>query len=55
MLQEKAKEKAKQVPAFKKDDDKTKKKLVVMETASDDISRVSAAAKIVGKLYDVII
>merc|ERR1712136_9936 len=50
--QEKAKEKAKQVPSFKKDDDKTKKKLVVMDTASDDISRVATAAKIVERMVN---
>jgi len=50
--QEKAKEKAKQVPSFKKDDDKGKKKLVVMDTASDDISRVATAAKIVERMVN---
>lgn len=50
--QEKAKEKAKQVPSFKKDDDKGKKKLVVSDTASDDISRVATAAKIVERMVN---
>ncbi|CAK8676508.1 dynein intermediate chain 2, ciliary-like [Clavelina lepadiformis] len=50
--QEKAKDKTKQVPAFKKDDDKTKKKLVALETTSDDISRVTKASKIVERMVN---
>ena len=48
-VQEKAKEKAKQVPAYRKDDDKTKKKLVALESQTDDISKVTRAAKIIGR------
>uniref|UniRef100_H2YH09 Dynein axonemal intermediate chain 1 n=1 Tax=Ciona savignyi TaxID=51511 RepID=H2YH09_CIOSA len=50
--QEKAKDKTKQIPAYRKEDDKTKKKLVALETASDDISRVSRAAKIVERMVN---
>ena len=47
-FQEKAKDKSKQLQTSKKEDDKSKKKLVASETASDEINRVSKAAKIVG-------
>nr|XP_002129294.1 dynein intermediate chain 2, ciliary [Ciona intestinalis] len=50
--QEKAKDKTKQIPTYRKEDDKTKKKLVAMETASDDISRVTRAAKIVERMVN---
>lgn len=50
VIQERAKEKSKQVPAYRKDDDKTKKKLVALETQSDDISKVAKAAQIIGTI-----
>nr|XP_039272582.1 dynein intermediate chain 2, ciliary-like [Styela clava] len=50
--QEKSKEKAKQLPTYKKDDEKTKKKLTVIETSSDDISRVSRASKIIERMVN---
>nr|CAB3238694.1 dynein intermediate chain 2, ciliary [Phallusia mammillata] len=50
--QERAKEKSKQVPAYRKDDDKTKKKLVALETQSDDISKVAKAAQIIERMVN---
>ena len=49
-LQEKAKEK-KAAPT-KKDDDKNKKKLTALETQSDDMSRISHAAKIIERMVN---
>ena len=49
-LQEKAKEK-KAAPT-KKDDDKGKKKLTALETQSDDMSRISQAAKIIERMVN---
>lgn len=52
LKQERAKEKAKQVPSYRKDDEKVKKKLTAIETASDDISRVSRASKIIERMVN---
>jgi len=49
---DKLKEKAKQPTTFKKDDDKNKKKLTTVENASDDITRVSSAAKIIERMVN---
>jgi hypothetical protein len=50
VLQEKNKEK-KVVPG-RKDDEKMKKKLTVMDTQSDDISRVGRASKIIERMVN---
>uniref|UniRef100_A0A4W5NQS2 Dynein axonemal intermediate chain 1 n=1 Tax=Hucho hucho TaxID=62062 RepID=A0A4W5NQS2_9TELE len=48
--QEKNKEKAKAVP--KKDDDKGKKKMMLVETQSDDITKVAKVAKIIERMVN---
>lgn len=50
--QERAKEKSKQVPAYKKDDEKVRKKLTPTETVTDDISRVGRASKIIERMVN---
>ena len=47
------KEKTRQPTAFRKEDDKVKKKLVIVETGFDDINRVDKAAKIIGKYQNI--
>ena len=50
-MQEKSKEKAsRQTSTTKKEDDRVKKKMAAVEVASDDMARVSKAAKIVGEM-----
>jgi len=50
--QEKMKEKTRQPTAFRKEDDKVKKKLVIVDTGFDDINRVDKAAKIIERMVN---